>query len=275
MLSAAFDKIYTTPDVVVRNMMVLTIKNSNASVANKKYWEEAPADMKERKIKHMQQICKLADHSNEVYLYHEPWNKGKTKLTDARLMKNSQDRTGSGNPMHGSVMSDEQRLEKSNLIKSRIASGEWTPHVHNSRTHLDCSFNGKKYRSSWEVMYAALNQQDLYESVRIKYDYLNNNHTYIVDFVNHTTKILTEIKPKEHTTDPKVLCKEQAGIKWCLLNGYQYRILTQQYFVDEFDNIPFEKITIPNIRVRLAKIKYEATKTNRNSKAGDYLQSPH
>lgn len=242
--------------------IVKNIQKENASKCNKLYWKKLPENEKESKRQHMRQVQKLVDYTK--IKYRTVWNKGKTKETDIRLMTLSQQRTGKGNPRFGCKMSEEEKQKKSKLLKHRIKTGKWTPHIHNSRTHWQCIYNNKKYRSSWEAMYASLNPLDEYEQVRMYYPFGGKTKVYIVDFVNHQEKTLTEVKPVEHINTKKFKAKTKAAIQWCLKNDYQFRILTQQYFIENFNKIEFNKITIPNLRQKLAKIKYETNKTNYN-----------
>jgi hypothetical protein len=256
MLQKRLDELYIIN--VDRPSMIKEIQRKYASDKNKEWWKTLDPTSAEQKRSHMRSIQKLVDHS--AIVMPEPWNKGKTKHTDSRLEKNSKARTGDKNPMYGTRWTEAQKQEKSEWVKSRIESGEWTPHAHNSRTHWNCSYNGKHYRSSWEVIYAALNVDDLYETVRIPYVIDGKRRIYIVDFFNPSTKTITEVKPLIHTTDAVVEAKTEAAIEWCNTQGYKFRVVSEQYFVDNYDSIPFNELTIPNVREKLARIKSEASK---------------
>jgi hypothetical protein len=217
--------------------------------------EKWKAKSESEKLQIVRNMRSVAAYTNADRLYQIPWNKGKTKDTDDRLLALSTMRSGAGNGMYGTTMSDDEKSKKSKLIKQRIQDGTWTPHVHNSRTHWECEFNGTKYRSSWECIYAALFPTDEYETCRIPYEYDDANFVYIVDFINHTTRVLTEIKPSSHRHDPKVLVKEKAACQWANDMGYEYRIISEDFFTQQYHNIPFDLIRIPNLRQKLAKIK--------------------
>lgn len=261
MLCPHIDNLYTI-GVVDRVARVKAIQQAWASKKNTEYWNNLDPATAEQKRDHMRRIQSAVDRS--VIVYPEPWNKGKNKTTDPRLAKTSAGRTGDKNPMYGHRWPEEYKLEKSVLLKQRIANGDWTPHVHNSRTHWNSSHNGKQYRSSWEAMYASLNPEDQYEMIRIPYMFANKQHTYIVDFVNQDTQTLTEIKPSAQSVDPKVIAKIEAANIWCNDRGYTFRVVGEDYFVDNFDKIPFDELCIPNIREKISKIKNEARKQNSN-----------
>ena len=125
-------EIYSYNNYIDRDRRVKEIRNHSASETNKTFWNELPEETKEVKREHMRRIQQKVDRSS--IRYHEPWNKGKTKHDDKRLMMISEQRTGSNNPMYGIKMSEEEKNRKSKLIKERIKTGQWTPHVHNCRT---------------------------------------------------------------------------------------------------------------------------------------------
>lgn len=63
-------------------------------------------------------------------------------------------------------------------------------------------------------------------------------------------------------TKEKYKAKFKAARDWCDYNGYKFRVVTQEYFIQEYNNIPFDMLDIPNIQEKLRKIKNEANKTN-------------
>ncbi len=155
------------------------------------------------------------------------WQTGKTKYNDDRLAKLSVDRTGPGNPMYGSVMSEEDKLVKSSMMKQKILDGKFTPNSNNRHTHWDSQYNGAKFRSAWEAIYYSFNETDLHEKLRIPYIYNGQLHIYIVDFINHEKKTVTEVKPKELLVDEKTREKIKALEMWADNNGYTMQIITQ------------------------------------------------
>ncbi len=262
-LVSHFDIIYSEIDSNVRDTLVKTYVKQNVSNIRKRSWNELSNDAQEQRRTHMRQIRTLVDYDNKPKSI--PWSKGKTKHDDERLLKLSNDRRNTGNPMYGRKHSDAMKKKKSEQLKLKILSGKWTPHIHNSRTHWTCSYEGIKYRSSWEAMYASLNPRDTFETIRIPYVFNGQQKIYIVDFCNTTTNVLTEIKPMVHQSTEQFVKKVTAATKWCEENGYTFRILGEQYFIDQFNNIPFDKLDIPNIKSKLSKIIYEANKTNQNN----------
>lgn len=257
-----FDDIYSVNDPTIRDNLVKGYVRQNVSNIRKKHWDTLSNEEQQSRREHMKQIQKLVDYDNKPKII--PWCKGKTKLTDRRLLKVSNDRQGTGNPMYGKIHTEEMKKKRSEEVKQKILSGEWTPNVHNSRTHWNCSYNGIKYRSSWEAMYASLNPQDDFETIRIPYMFNGQRKIYIVDFCNTIDKILTEIKPIAHQMSEQVIAKIQAAKLWCEENDYVFRIISESYFIDHFNSIPFDNLNIPNIKSKLSKIIYEASKTNRN-----------
>lgn len=122
----------------------------------------------------------------------------------------------------------------SKIMREKILSGKFTPNSNNRNTHWDAEFNGKKYRSSWEALYQYHNPYAKYESLRILYTYNNKESIYIVDFVDHLNKIVTEVKPKELLLDEKTKSKISSLRKWAQLNGYAVLI----FGLDEIKNTP-------------------------------------
>jgi len=51
--------------------------------------------------------------------------------------------TGTKNGMYGTMMTAEQKEYRSNLMKEKILSGEFTPNSNNRNTHWDAEYNGK------------------------------------------------------------------------------------------------------------------------------------
>jgi len=167
-----------------------------------------------------------------------PWNKGtkgnypyshqhskqtKEKISNANL--------GQKNGMFGKKLSAEQKAEKSKKMKELILSGKFTPNSNNRNTHWESFYNNKKYRSSWEALYQYLDNQAEYETLRIPYIFDNQNYVYIVDFVNHETKTVVEVKPQELINDKKTQAKISAAKKWCNDNGYVFVLADKNYFI--------------------------------------------
>lgn len=173
-------------------------------------------------------------HKRNMYKFpkgNDPWNKGLTKDEHPSLKKFSECRMGEGNPMWGHNHSDEYKKERSDWLKKRIENGEWTPQVRNYYTHSRSIMLGKKFRSSWEAMFYKLNNHLEYETLRIPYINENNeNHIYIVDFVDHKNKNVFEIKPSVQMSKENNILKKESLLSWCENNGYAYFDISEKYF---------------------------------------------
>lgn len=251
-----FDKIYLTfENNIEKNIKSLISRKGGKSCQNKHG----------RKIKqNLNTGIPWNKNMKGIYPY-TPWCKGLTKDTDARLAILSDNRKGMGNPMFGATLSNEFKNKKSKIMKQKILDGNFTPNCNNRNTHWDSYFRNKRFRSSWEAIYYSVNQDDLYESLRIKYIFNDKECVYIVDFINHDTRIVTEIKPKELLIRDKEKSKIEALSLWCKNNGYTMNIVTQEdihritatIFIDDLDN--FDVKTQKKI-----KALNETFKKNRN-----------
>lgn len=191
-----------------------------------------------------------------------PWCKGKTKDTDSRLLELSNNRKGENNPMYGIKMSEESKDNKSKLIKQKILDGTFTPNSNNRNTHWDSYFCNKKFRSSWEAIYYSLHTDALYEALRLSYNYNKKDYVYIVDFINHNTKLAVEIKPSALLNNGREKSKIAALKQWCDNNNYVMNIITEadiEYMstlvsIENFDTNTQRKIRVLN----------ETYKKNRN-----------
>lgn len=154
-------------------------------------------------------------------------NYGKHPHSPEFLKWLSESRKGAGNPMYGTRYSDEYKKAKSEFMKGRILRGEFTPNTNNRLTHYDIEYRGKRYRSSWEVLFAHTHPDYEYEKLRIPYILNGKSHVYIVDFVNHTTKTAVEIKPSELMNKQNNDVKINALKKWAAQNGYSVQLLMQ------------------------------------------------
>lgn len=186
-----------------------------------------------------------------------PWNKDlkgnypysypcsvdtKAKIGDANR--------GEKNGMFGKKLSDKEKQYRSILMKEKILSGEFTPNSNNRNTHWDSFYKNKKYRSSWEALYHYFDNDADYETLRLPYKFDNKDYIYIIDFVNHKTKSVIEVKPIEFINDKKTQAKVSAAKKWCKTNEYTFILADKDYFLSkslptdltEFDNKTQEKI---------------------------------
>lgn len=86
--------------------------------------------------------------------------------------------------------------KQSNTMKKLILTNKFTPKTENRLNHSRLEYKGKKYRSSWEIVFHYLNPNMLYEQIRIPYKLKNGEeHIYISDFYDVSTNTIYEIKP--------------------------------------------------------------------------------
>lgn len=168
----------------------------------------------------------------------EPWNKGKTKETCNKVKKLlSEARKGDKNPMYGVTHSTEYKAQQSVKMKELIESGQFTPNSNNRNTHWDSYYEGRPFRSSWEAIYQSLDPQAEYEALRIRYSYQGSEYIYIVDFINHYTKTVVEVKPLELCNEPKTVAKLTELKSWAKNNGYKFLLVDKDYIIRHRDNI--------------------------------------
>ena len=140
-----------------------------------------------------------------------------------------------------SQYSDKTRLKLSEQVKERIRSGVFTPNVTNSwcRSRVYSKCGNFKFRSTWEAVFWSIIDDEnlLYEDVRISYTIDGITRNYIVDFVNHKTKTIYEIKPdsekKSDINDAKWLAAEA----WCRENDYTFEIISDDWFNGNIDDL--------------------------------------
>lgn len=111
-----------------------------------------------------------------------------------------------------------------------IENGTFTPNITNSWTNFKTKIKGKSYRSTWEAFFHVSNKHLEYEKIRLPYKYKGKKHVYIVDFVDRKTKILYEIKPDSEKRKDLNIIKENTAIEWCTVNGYTYKIISNDWF---------------------------------------------
>lgn len=114
----------------------------------------------------------------------------------------------------------------SKIMKEKIALGEFTPRITNTRTHWNAKiilYNGdeKRFRSSWEAAFWASNMHLEYETLRIPWtSKLGTHHTYIPDFFDKVKNIIYEIKPRSQYVNQDE--KMQQAIQYCLANNIKF-----------------------------------------------------
>lgn len=181
-----------------------------------------------------------------------PWNKGTrgqnvgngVPCSEEKKKKIGRSNRGAKNGMFGSKMSAEDKQLRSETMKDMILRGEFTPNSNNRNTYWGSSYGGKLYRSSWEALYQFYDPEAVFEQLRIPYEFDGVRHIYIVDFINHQTKTVVEVKPLELLDDPKTQAKILSVQTWCDENGYEFLIADQNYFLNKkmpenFDGFDF------------------------------------
>lgn len=169
-----------------------------------------------------------------------PWNKG-TKGNypySYPCLENTKKRIGDANRgekngMFGRKYSIAEKQHKSQKMRELILSGKFTPNSNNRNTHWDSSYQNKKYRSSWEALYQYFDKEAEYETLRILYRFNNKDFIYILDFVNHKTKTLVEVKPQELLNNKKTQAKISAAKEWCNNTGYNFVVVDKDYLISK------------------------------------------
>lgn len=162
--------------------------------------------------------------------------------------KMSKRQLGQNNTCHKISQEKLEQMHKqmSILMKEKIKNGTFTPCITNSwansQTKLIVNGFSKYYRSTWEAVFQILNPTCVYETTRIQYiDEHNEEHVYIIDFTDNINKILYEIKPDRLKMNIKNLLKAKYAILWCKKNGYQYKMITNEYFQKNAKLIDYSK----------------------------------
>lgn len=202
-----------------------------------------------------------------------PWNKGtkgknigkRGPLSQSVKDKISAKNSGKGNGMYGTKLSDIDKKLKSDIMKKKILSGEFTPNSNNRNTHWDSYYNGKKYRSSWEALYQYYNNDAEYEKLRIMYIKDAVEKIYIVDFIDYVNKLVIEVKPSSFVNSEQFTNKKEALYKWAKNNNFEILLVTEDWLIENISVIDYSKFDEQTAQ----KIKkfYETYKKNRNQKA--------
>ena len=126
--------------------------------------------------------------------------------------------------------------KNSKKMKANIKNGSFTPNItnswHGSFSYLTIDNKKFRYRSSWEAFFHLCNPKLLYEDIRIEYLFKDISHNYIIDFVDYDEKILYEIKPKSTIGLSKNTTKRRYAEEWCLLNGYEFIYITEDWIIE-------------------------------------------
>lgn len=217
-----------------------------------KLYSEDSEKLKELEIefdKHKREIVSEAGKANwernreyltKKFKGRQAWNKGLKGLkgkphTEESKKAISRRNSGKNNGMYGHRHSEEEKRKKSEMMKRKILNGEFTPVTNNRNTHWESSYNGVKFRSSWECLYYSLNPNAEYEKLRIRYSLDGNEYVYIVDFIDHEKRVVCEVKPKSMMKDKKTQAKISALECWCDKNGYKMLIFDENYIIENVE----------------------------------------
>lgn len=173
----------------------------------------------------------------------------------------SQNQIGDLNNVYKMDYDTKEKWKKkiSDIMKNNIKNNKFTPNITNSwcRSKIKTIINNKtiNHRSSWEAFFHLVNNELLYEKKRIEYYYENNRHNYIVDFIDEKNKILYEVKPNSEKTKLKNKCKRNAAIEWCKNNNYTYKVISDDWFKNNYIKYKHLIKNQPNEHELLRKLK--------------------
>jgi len=195
-------------------------------------------------------VVKKAHSVESILKVKATWKKLLNSEKGTQLKKDRSERqTGKNNTRFNRSEEDWKKSYKkqSISIKEKIKNGEFTPCVTNSWANSKCCLQidgfDKFYRSSWDAAFQILNPDCEYETLRIQYISPKDNqqHSYIVDFIDNENKIIYEIKPDSNKNDEIVKAKEHAAKLWCKENNYIFKFISNDWFKKNANKIEFEK----------------------------------
>lgn len=197
-----------------------------------------------------------------------PWSKVKpgtftgNKHSAETTKRISQKNSGNRNGMYGKVHTDEEKSNRSRIMKNLILAGQFRPNSSNRFNRWDATFDDKKYRSSWEALYHYHNQQAKYEQLRLLYILDNKEYVYIVDFIDHINQLVIEVKPSNLYKGPKWEAKYTVLSNWAKQHDYQILLVDQQWLTS---NIICPDLTrVDSNTARKIGNLYETDKSCRN-----------
>lgn len=179
-------------------------------------------------------------------------------------LKNAINTTNFNKTEQGKLVKAETSRKNSETMKRKIASGEFTPCITNTRTHWNARIiledtTVKRFRSSWEAVFWNSNKHLEFEVLRIPWIDLNNNsHTYIVDFYDKDKNIVYEVKPKNTWAVQDV--KMQQVINYCLINKIKFIWINEDNILSFIDENDFKGENL----IQLQKV-YNGIKKNKNT----------
>lgn len=197
-----------------------------------------------KNIQEKDMVCKNPSCNNKTKFFklHDRYLNGRYTYCSDECMNEyrSINQMGKNNTSH--KISNETRkrmsINQSKLMKEKIKNGEFTPDITNSWSNSMCKLkinnNIKYFRSTWEAFFSLVNPDLIYEKLRIEYEYKNNKHTYIVDFLDDKNKQLYEVKPLSERYKLKNETKTIFANQWCAKNGYTYNIIDDNWFKNNY-----------------------------------------
>ena len=187
--------------------------------------------------------------------------KGKPRSLEIKE-KISKSNSGEGNGMYGYRYTPLEKAVKSQTMRNLILEGKFTPNSNNKNTHWESMYNGKKYRSSWEALYQYFNPHAEYEKLRIEYILSGVRKIYIVDFIDHVSRYVIEVKPRKLCVGESFKAKIKALNEWATHNNYTVLLITEDWLIENQILIEYSRFDIKTEK----KIRafYEVAEKNRN-----------
>lgn len=156
----------------------------------------------------------------------------------------------------GTLIREKNAAMASILMREKIAKGEFTPHITNSRTHwtAEIILDGlvTKFRSSWEACFWLSNMHLSYETYRIPYSLDGIDRTYIADFYDYETNTLYEIKPSGRWV--KESDKMQKVVDFCQQNNVKFIWINEKNIMKYIDKTKFNEDNISQYNMLLKGI---------------------
>jgi hypothetical protein len=111
--------------------------------------------------------------------------------------------------------------------------------ITNSWTHFDTVINGKPFRSSFEGIYYLYhsifkNNNVEYEKIRLDYYFESKRKIYVVDFINHSTKELVEIKPSTKINEYINTFKFRSARLYAVRNNLVWKIIDENVIYEMY-----------------------------------------
>jgi hypothetical protein len=181
---------------------------------------------KERDLKYLQseEIKIKRVVSRTSHYKHSPETKEKIRQTNKKTWKERKYIQSEINRRNG--VYERQSIK----MKKMIERGEFTPNTNNrfNKNKIASEITGvNNYRSRWERYFHEKNPHLEYEKTRIPYYHENKEHIYIVDFTDHISKTLYEVKPNSFINESRNQSKFSAAREWCNSNGYIFKLITE------------------------------------------------